>query len=186
MRLLACLGLVVATSLAGCEKEPTMYEKCESTESAKWLASRPDLTEPQSLLVSEVLPVLEKDSENYQKWTENFAAEDVWNEEYRAENGKQLDDNYEKALAEAKLSFPHAAYLEPYDQAYVRLFELEDEAFSETPDWEAYCDSVSEQDELCLSMSDFYATEIRRRFIRTEAEGKQIAAEICNARGLYE
>ena len=32
MRLLACLGLVVATSLAGCEKEPTMFEKCFAAE----------------------------------------------------------------------------------------------------------------------------------------------------------
>lgn len=35
MRLLACLGLVVATSLAGCEKEPTMFEKCFDAEKGK-------------------------------------------------------------------------------------------------------------------------------------------------------
>jgi hypothetical protein len=174
------------TFLSGCEKEPTMYEKCEATESAKWLANRPDLTEPQLELIADVLPILEKDAENYQRWTEYFDAETLWDEEYRAENGKERDDNYEKALAEAKLSFPHAEYLEPYDQAYDRLFELMGEAFSKEPDWETHCNSVSEQDEYCLSISDFYAAEIRSRFIRTEAEAKRIAAEICNTRGLYE
>ena len=132
--------------LSRCEKEPTMYEKCEATESAKWLANRPALTEPQLELIADVLPVLEKDAENYQRWTEYFDAETLWDEEYRAENGKERDDNYEKALAEAKLSFPHAEYLEPYDQAYDRLFELMGEAFSREPDWEAHCNSVSEQD----------------------------------------
>ena len=168
------------------EKEPTMYEKCEATESAKWLANRPDLTEPQLELIVDVLPVLEKDSENYQKWTEYYDAETLWDKEYRSENGKQRDDNYEKALAEAKLSFPHAQFLEPYDQAYEKLLELKWEAFSDDPDYFAYCESVSEQDKYCLSMSAFYAQVIRSRFIRTEAEAKKIAAEVCNTRGLYE
>lgn len=172
--------------LSGCEKEPTMFEKCEATESAKWLANHPDLTESQALLIKEVLPVLEKDYENYQKWTEYFDAEILWDEKYRAENGKQLDDKYRKALAEAKVSFPHAEYLEPYDQALDRLFELMGEAFSKEPDWYTHCNSVAEEDEYCLSMSDFFAAEIRSRFIRTEAEAKRIAAEICNTRGLYE
>ena len=178
--------MCAVTLFSGCEKEPTMYEKCEATESVKWLSNRPDLTESQSLLITEVLPLLEKDSENYQKWTEYFDAETVWDEKYRAENGKQRDESYEEALAEAKLSFPHAKYLEPYDQAYERLFELMGEAFSVEPDWTAHCDSVSERDEYCLSMSAFYAAEIRSRFIRTEVDAKRIAAEICNTRGLYE
>ncbi len=35
MRLLAFLGLVAATSLTGCEKEPTMFEKCFDAEKGK-------------------------------------------------------------------------------------------------------------------------------------------------------
>ena len=35
MRLLAFLGLVAATSLVGCEKEPTMFEKCFAAEKGK-------------------------------------------------------------------------------------------------------------------------------------------------------
>ena len=35
MRLLICLGLVAATSLTGCEKEPTMFEKCFDSEIGK-------------------------------------------------------------------------------------------------------------------------------------------------------
>ena len=35
MRLLMCLGFVAATSLTGCEKEPTMFEKCFDAEKGK-------------------------------------------------------------------------------------------------------------------------------------------------------
>lgn len=174
------------TFLSGCEKEPTMYEKCEATESAKWLANRPDLTEPQLELIEDVLPVLEKDVENYQRWVEYFDAESVWTDEYIAQNGKGFDEAYNEAYEEASKLFPHQKYLEKFDRALKRFFELERKAFGEFLDWEAHCESVLEQDKYCISMSDFLAEEIKSRFISTEAEAKRIAAEICNTRGLYE
>ena len=176
--------IFAVTFLSGCEKS----RRCtRSARRLNLLSGLPivQTTEPQLELIVDVLPVLEKDSENYQKWTEYYDAETLW-DGYRSENGKQRDDNYEKALAEAKLSFPHAQFLEPYDQAYEKLLELKWEAFSDDPDYFAYCESVSEQDKYCLSMSAFYAQVIRSRFIRTEAEAKKIAAEVCNTRGLYE
>ena len=137
MRLLAFLGLVVATSLTGCEKEPTMFEKCFDAEKGKL----------EKLFESESF------SFGYMRDLHELM-EDMFRRHMALDLAKIVElDEQEIAMHDA---LTEKRDLNPLYQTYERFFDQWRETNSADPEYGAVYDLYYQAKQACEKDSDCY------------------------------
>lgn len=137
MRLLAFLSLVAATSLTGCEKEPTMFEKCFDAEKGKL----------QKLFESEPF------SFGYMR---DF--HDLMKDTYRQHIALDVATvtELDKQQVAVYASLTEARDSNPLYQTYKGIYDLFMEAKAGDPDWRDKFNDYREAEEVCEKDPDCF------------------------------